>query len=130
MTSHSRVLAAAVVALAVAVPHEFEAATIHEDLAGDVLAGETLAAWIVFSSLANTRAAFEAAATDGGARYGQDMGNMVLALAVGLGAALPYREGCKLADSAHKRTHSECAEVATLEDDVVVPGSWCDEHCS
>lgn len=130
MTSHSWVLAAGVVALGVAVPHGFAAGTILEDLAGDALAGEMLGASIVFFVLANMPAAFEAVATDGGALYGQDMEKRVLALVVGLGVALPYYEGCILAGLAYKRTHSECVQVATLEDDAVVLESWCDEHCS
>lgn len=127
MISHSWVLAAEVVALGVAVPHGCVAGTIRGDLAGDALAEGMLGAWIVFFVLANMHAAFEAVATDGGVLYGRDMGSRVLAPVVGLVAVLPYREGYRLAD---KRIHSECVNVATLEDDAAVLGSWCDEHCS
>lgn len=130
MISHSRVLAAEVVALGVAVPHVFVAGTIQEDLAGDALAGEMLGAWIVFFVLANMHAAFEAVATDGGVLYGQDMESRVLAPVVGLVAVLPYSEGYRLTDLARKQIHSECVKVATLEDNAAVLGSWCDEHCS
>lgn len=112
------------------VPHEFGAATIREDLAGDALAGEMLGAWIVFFGLASMHAASEAVATDGGRLYEQGIERMVLALVVGLEAGPPYYEGYRLAGLAYKRTHSEYVEVATLEDCAVVLGSWCDGHCS
>lgn len=118
------------IALEVVVPHEFVAGTNQVDRAGAALAGETPGAWIAFFVLANTHAAFEAVATDGEAPYGQDIGKRVLALVVGLGVALPYYEGYRWAGSACKRIHSECVEVATLEEDAVVLGSWCDERCS
>ena len=125
------VLAAEVVALEAAAPHGFAVGTTLGDLVGDALAAAMLGAWIVSFVLVNMpAAAFGADAKDGGAPHGQDMGKREPALVVGLGAALPSFEGCRLADWAYKRTHSEFVEVATLEDDAVVPESWCDGHCS